>query len=307
MRYRVTHKTRYTYSESVPLCLNQVHLVPRSSPRQTCRWHDLSIKPPPAYRVSRFDAFGNPVCHFSLEEAHRGLTVTSRFEVAITPLGDLDLSTTIPWDQLVTQLQARRDAEWLDAWQHVFCSPAITWTDTIRDYAKVSFPAGRPIGEAVRDLTKRIYTDFKYDTTATTVDSTVEFAFNARKGVCQDFGHLGIAMLRSLGLPARYVSGYLRTIPPPGKPKLVGVDQSHAWFAAFCGDHGWIDYDPTNNVLCDTDHITLAWGRDYGDVCPIQGVFVGGGQHGMTVDVDVMELEAPAQRQSQVQTIAPAG
>ncbi len=167
----------------------------------------------------------------------------------------------------------------------------MSWERPVEEFARASFPANRPVGEAVAALTAAIHREFRYDPEATTVDSPVDAVFQARAGVCQDFAHVGVAALRSLGLPARYVSGYLRTVPPPGQPPLVGVDQSHAWFSVFLGELGWVDFDPTNDLVCDTDHITVAWGRDYGDICPIQGVFIGGGQHAMTVDVSVIPLD----------------
>ena len=159
-------------------------------------------------------------------------------------------------------------------------------------YAKESFPAGRPILQATADLTRRIYEDFEYRPQSTDVNTQVAEVFGKRVGVCQDFAHLQIACLRSLGLAARYVSGYLRTIPPPGKPRLVGADASHAWLGVYCGgDVPWIDFDPTNNMIPDTDHVAVAYGRDYGDVCPVQGVFVGGGDHTLSVSVDVAPME----------------
>ncbi|OYW11667.1 MAG: hypothetical protein B7Z55_19015 [Planctomycetales bacterium 12-60-4] len=180
----------------------------------------------------------------------------------------------------------------LEALQFTFDSPSVTAPAAVGQYAAESFPAGRPILEGVRHLTTRIHEDFKFDPRATTVSTPVVEVFEHRRGVCQDFAHLEIAALRSLGIPARYVSGYLRTIPPPGRPRLVGTDASHAWLSVYCGEAGWIDVDPTNDCIVSTDHITVAWGRDYSDVCPIKGVFVGGGTHQMTVSVDVQPLES---------------
>ncbi|HSG73308.1 MAG TPA: transglutaminase family protein, partial [Planctomycetaceae bacterium] len=156
------------------------------------------------------------------------------------------------------------------------------------DYARISFPPQRDILSAAKDLTQRVFQEFEFDKRATTVTTPVEEVFRHRKGVCQDFAHLQIALLRSLRLPARYVSGYLRTIPPPGKPRLIGSDATHAWLSLYCGaDLGWIDLDPTNNLLPSTDHITIAWGRDYSDVPPLRGVYIGGGSHSLSVSVDV--------------------
>ena len=164
--------------------------------------------------------------------------------------------------------------------------PSQSWPPTPR-----SFPAGRPILEAAFDLTARIHQDFRFDAKATEVTTPVETFFEKRRGVCQDFSHLQIACMRSLGLPARYVSGYLRTLPPPGRPRLVGADASHAWCSAWCPGYGWVDFDPTNNCVPSDGHITLAWGRDYSDVSPIRGVLLGGAKHSLKVGVDVMPLE----------------
>ncbi|HMP07581.1 MAG TPA: transglutaminase family protein, partial [Lacipirellulaceae bacterium] len=170
--------------------------------------------------------------------------------------------------------------------QRVALSPELT------AYAAVSFPPGRPVVDALRDLTARIHREFRFDPRSTHVNTPLADVLRERRGVCQDFAHLAVGALRAMGLPGRYVSGYLRTTAPPGKPRLVGADASHAWAACWCGDLGWVDFDPTNNCLVDADHITVAWGRDYGDVCPIQGVFVGGGEHAMGVSVDVVPQDA---------------
>jgi len=169
-------------------------------------------------------------------------------------------------------------------------SPHVRRSDEFADYAKVSFTAGRPIADAARDLTKRIFEDFQFDAQATTVSTPVEEVFRNRRGVCQDFAHFQIACLRSLNLPARYVSGYLRTVPPPGQQRLVGADVSHAWVSLYCGPESWFDFDPTNNLVPETDHVSIGWGRDYADVCPIQGVFTGGGSTLMRVSVDVAPM-----------------
>jgi transglutaminase-like putative cysteine protease len=180
---------------------------------------------------------------------------------------------------------------WLEARQFVYESPHVPITKALADYAAPSFSPGRPWLAAVLDLTARVFSQFQYDPTATTVNTPVAQVLQNRRGVCQDFAHLQIGCLRSLGLPARYVSGYLLTAPPAGQQRLVGADASHAWLSAFCPELGWIDFDPTNNQIPTTKHITLAWGRDYSDVCPIKGVLVGGGQHRMRVAVDVVPVE----------------
>jgi transglutaminase-like putative cysteine protease len=175
--------------------------------------------------------------------------------------------------------------------QLTFPSPRVPPLVELRDYAAKSFLPNRSIVQALVDLNVRIHHEFRFDTRATTVDTPLWEVLNLRRGVCQDFAHLATGCLRSMGLAARYVSGYLRTTPPAGKPRLVGADASHAWCSAWCGPLGWVDFDPTNNCLVGGSYVTIAWGRDYGDVCPIQGVFVGGGDHRITVSVDVAPLE----------------
>lgn len=292
MHYKITHSTRYAYTEAVPVCHNLVHLAPRDGRSQTCEQHRLLIHPTPVSRARRKDYFGNHVDYFSIQEAHRGLTVTSTSRVRVNPLPTVDPSDTPSWESVVGAFREDRGPQSLDAIQYCFDSPYIRVSSTLADYARQSFTPKRPILEAALDLNHRIHSDFTYDAKATTVKSKAEQVLQGRRGVCQDFAHVAIASLRSLGIPGRYVSGYLRTMPPPGKPRLVGADASHAWFAVYCGAAaGWLDFDPTNDVQPTRDHITVAWGRDYRDVCPIQGTFIGGGRHSMTVSVDVAPLD----------------
>ena len=291
MKYRITHSTRYTYSDPVPVCHNQVHLAPRNLPYQSCQDYQLRVVPEPSHLGSRSDFFGNRVDFFAIDEPHIGLTVTATSTLNVNTAPNHNLAASPAWEELAAQLHRPQDATTLAACQLAFPSHHIIKDQGLAEYARVSFQPGRPVGEACRELTTRIFTDFKYDPKATNVNTPVHEVFLRRAGVCQDFAHLQISMLRSLGLAARYVSGYLRTIPPPGKPRLVGVDASHAWLAIYAGKLGWIDFDPTNDVVPGQDHVTLAWGRDYADVCPIQGVFVGGGSHAMTISVDVNPLD----------------
>lgn len=287
MKYKVTHTTKYAYSQAVPVCHNLVHLAPRSLPYQVRNEFNLLIHPEPFNVINRVDSFNNDVSYFSIDQPHRGLTVTATSHVVVSPTPPIPEDETPPWETVVDQLQKDRSAEGLDAFQFVFDSRGIKLFTALKDYAKQSFQEDRPIFSALNDLTARIHKDFKYDPRATTVHTAIDEVFEQRHGVCQDFAHFQIGCLRSLGLAARYVSGYLRTEPPAGKPRLVGADASHAWLSVYCGDAGWIDVDPTNNVPASTDHITVAWGRDYYDVCPIQGTIVGGGEHRMNVAVDV--------------------
>jgi transglutaminase-like putative cysteine protease len=288
--YKITHTTTYRYVEAVPVCHNEVHLTPRDTAWQKCLQYRLHIKPHPDAVGKRNDYFGNSLHHFSIQEGHRRLSISAHSRVEVRLRDRLLPEQSPPWDMISRGFRFPMDAEELGATQFRLDSPSVITSSDLRAYAQPSFPAGRPILEAVADLTTRIHTDFKYDPRATTVNTPLEDVLELRRGVCQDFAHLEIGCLRSLGLAARYVSGYLRTIPPPGKPRLVGADASHAWLSVFCKQSGWIDVDPTNDCFPTTDHITVAWGRDYTDVCPINGVFVGGGAHSMAVSVDVEPL-----------------
>ncbi len=292
MKYKITHKTTYEYMETVPVCHNQVHLTPRNAPWQDCTYHRVNVKPAPAGLSRQTDYFGNAITFFSIVQGHRRLSVTAISKVSIAPRPERNLAASLPWEQVREALQNDHSHKGLEAYQFCFESPLIPSLRELGEYAAPSFPAGRPIGEALVDLTGRIHRDFVYDPKATTVSTPTAEVFGKRRGVCQDLAHVQIGCLRALGLAARYVSGYLRTAPPPGKPRLVGADASHAWLSLYAGAaEGWIDADPTNNVLPATDHITVAWGRDYADVAPIRGMFIGGGQHTLSVSVDVMPIE----------------
>ena len=286
-RYTVVHSTSYTYSESVSLCHNELHLMPRATPRQTCLANELAIWPTSPKIEESVDYFGNQTSFLTVQERHNEFSVTARSDVALMPSAYISPDATPPWEQVSSSLRAPADRESLNASQFRFDSPLAASSDELYEYARVSFLPSRPWLEAVLDLTSRIHHDFAYDPTATTISTPLERVMATRRGVCQDFAHLQIGCLRSIGLCARYVSGYLLTIPPPGQSQLIGADASHAWLAAWCPGLGWVDFDPTNNVVPYLDHITVAWGRDYNDVCPIKGVFVGGGQHSMRVSVDV--------------------
>ena len=290
MKYKVSHITKYTYDQAVPVSHNLVHLAPRQLPHQHCDNFQLMVHPDPVDLAKSVDYFGNEVAYFSIDHAHQGLTVSAASNIRVEPQQEVPPTSTVAWEDVV-HLPANHTRESLAILQFVYPSPNIRLVPGVKEYASESFTAGRPVLDALIELTRRVHEDFAYDPRATTVHTPIEEVFEAKHGVCQDFAHLQIACLRSLGLPARYVSGYLRTIPPPGKPRLVGADASHAWLSAYCGEAGWIDVDPTNAVLVGTDHITTAWGRDYSDVCPIQGVIVGGGQHRMNVSVDIEPID----------------
>jgi transglutaminase-like putative cysteine protease len=285
MRYRIRHETRYHYADPVSVSHHIVRLTPRQTATQIPFSSVITITPRPSGRSMHFDYFGNQVTAFNLLEPHEHFVVEAVSELTVNRPAPVDLTASVPWEQLC-------NTQNLEACQYVFDSRRAAARPELADYARESFPAKRPFLEAVRDLTARIYADFRFDTKATEVSTPVETFFEKRRGVCQDFSHLQIACLRSLGLPARYVSGYLRTLPPPGKPRLVGADASHAWCSVWEPEAGWVDFDPTNNCIPSEDHITVAWGRDYSDVSPVYGVLLGGADHDLDVGVDVLPLDS---------------
>lgn len=290
--YRVTHTTRYEYGEPVTLCHSEAHLKPRGTEVQRVASSVVRVDPAPVLVSERDDFFGNRVTAFCIQQPHTVLTVTA---VSTVELGDARLpllqDTAPPWDQVVRRLADGGDEETLEARQYRLPSPQVPVDAACRDYAAPSFPPGRPVLDAARDLMGRIHAEFVFDPESTTVATPVAEVLAARRGVCQDFAHLGLACLRSLGLAARYVSGYLETLPPPGQPRLTGADASHAWLAVYVPDLGWTDFDPTNDLIPAGRHVTVAWGRDYDDVTPLKGVVLGGGPHALQVSVDVMPLE----------------
>ncbi|MBI1314035.1 transglutaminase family protein [bacterium] len=290
-KYRIVHSTSYQYSEPVPVCHNQLRLSPRDATWTQCTSHRLMIRPSPESIFRRKDWFGNLVESFSLDENHRKLTVTATSRVTVNPQTVPQPDQTPAWGDIATGVRERTVDDWLSVCEFIFDSPVVTRGSVFQEFASDCFPPGRPVLAGAIALTSKIHREFKYDARATTVTTRPEDALAARHGVCQDFAHVAIACLRTLGIPARYVSGYLRTIPPPGKTRLVGADASHAWLAVWGGAAGWIDLDPTNDCVCSIDHIPIAWGRDYSDVAPIRGVFIGGGQHTLSVSVDVEPLE----------------
>ena len=288
MKYAVKHKTWYSYTESVPFCHNLVHLAPRNLDCQACSSYKLTVHPQPDAIRRRTDYFGNPVDYFSIQEAHERLEITSSFSVEVRrTMQQLDYEA-VAWEDVVDTVRGDRTRSGLTIYQLSLPSPWTTISASVRQYAQRSFSPRVPILEATCDLNRRIHEEFTFDSRATTVHTPVSEVLTLRRGVCQDFTHLAISCFRSLGLSARYVSGYVRTHAPPGGKKLVGADASHAWVAVYGGPLGWIEMDPTNNVVVSDAHICLGWGRDYGDVSPIKGVFVGGGRHDMGVGVDVV-------------------
>lgn len=285
--YDLVHVTRYSYTESVSVSHHLARLSPRALAHQARLQYSLDVEPAAAVSSTHTDYFGNEATFFAMQGAHRGLTVTSRSRVRVMPRVLPDPSATPPWEHA-----GDRSMLPLDAIEAMFDSTSLRAAPEFVAYARPSFPAGRPLLEAITDLTARIHADFTFDPKATTVATSLTEVFRLRRGVCQDFTRFEIACLRALGIPALYVSGYLETAPPPGMPRRVGADASHAWLSFHCPDAGWIDVDPTNNLFPSTGHVTLAKGLDYGDVSPIRGVILGGGRHLLQVSVDVIRVAA---------------
>jgi len=287
MKLDVSHKTLYRYEQPVAQSQHLVHMAPRIVPRQRIRNHSLIIEPAPSLRHDGADVFGNPVSILEIEVPHTELVLHARSSVEIEPLRGIGLDASTSWDGLETAVFAGAAAADLEIVQMRCATELTTATLAIADYARMSFPPRRPVLAGAMDLAKRIYSEFRFDPSATDISTPIARVFEQRRGVCQDFAHLSLACLRALRVPARYVSGYILTKPPPGQPKLAGADASHAWIAVWSPEYGWVDFDPTNGLLVSDEHITIAWGRDYTDISPITGVLLGGGEHKVTVAVDV--------------------
>jgi transglutaminase-like putative cysteine protease len=292
MNYRIVHRTTYKYKFPVSVGNHVACLTPRSFLHHHLTRSELHIKPAPATRTERVDYFGNVLSFFTVQEPHRELVVEARSEIAIVENAVPHPQSSLPWEEAVRLLPYDQSPAGLGARQFGFESPRIRMRPEFAAYALESFTPGRPMTEALLDLTARIHRDFRFDSKVTNVRTPTEEVFKKRRGVCQDFAHLQIACLRSVNLAARYISGYLRTYPPPGQPRLVGADASHAWVSAYCPGIGWLDVDPTNNLVPSNGHVTLAWGRDYGDISPLRGLILGGGTHTLKVAVDMEPLDS---------------
>ena len=289
MRYLVTHRTQYSYGQPVSVCHNLLHLRPRPLPRQTCLSTTLTVDPPPALLEDRLDGFGNPTTFAIVQQVHRELSVEAVSEVEIAPWVAPKPCGGEPWEVVRDGLRTQRSADALARYALTFDSPMVQASDVLREFARPSFSRERPLLEAACELSSRIHRELAYLPGATTVATTPEETLSLQRGVCQDFAHLAVGCLRSLGLAARYVSGYLVNAAGAASSddELTGADASHAWLALWTPEHAWVDLDPTNDLLPTDRHITLAWGRDYGDVSPIKGVILGGGDHTIEVAVDV--------------------
>lgn len=289
-RYFVSHLTRYDYGRPVALGRHVLHLTPRGLPWQRVISHELDADPAPSERLTGLDAFGNPIETLAIALQHHGLDVHARSWVELSERPEAGESPK--WesvrDRMVFRAGHRPDAGERDAARFLFESRHVRVKRDLAEWAARSFAPGKSLLDGVRALNDRIHAEFAFDPEATHVATPVMEVLRQRRGVCQDFAHLMLSALRSLGLAARYMSGYLLTTPPPGSPRLVGADASHAWIAVWCPNAGWVEFDPTNGVQAGIGHITLGWGRDFGDVTPLRGVIVGGGEHTPSIEVSVV-------------------
>lgn len=297
VHYHVQHETRYDYGSAVSLSQQQLHLSPRVLDWQKIEEQRIDIEPPPTWRRDGQDAFGNPVTWIAFHAPHAALVIRSAMTIAIAPHLPKEIEKSLPWevvrDRLAYDAAAAPQPEDLDATRFLFESPHVRIKHELAAYAADCFPPKTPILVGTQALMAKIFKEFTFDPEATTVSTPVMEVLENKRGVCQDFAHLMIACLRALGLSARYVSGYLLTRPPPGKPRLIGADASHAWVSVYApgSAYDWVDFDPTNNLLPDTEHITVAIGRDFSDISPLRGIILGGGGTEPEVAVTVVPLD----------------
>ncbi|GBQ20669.1 transglutaminase family protein [Gluconacetobacter sacchari] len=291
MIYHVRHLTRYSYGSPVDLAAHIVHVTPRDLPGQTVRWTRLDVTPPPVRRVDGTDYFGNLIAWLYHEAPHRSFSVLAESEVEVAFPPPPPEHATPSWEDLAALARDGGAAAWQVA-EFLFDSPMCAAHPAAGEYAALSFTPRRPVLAALLDLNMRIYTDFRFRAGVTTLSTPIEQVLARREGVCQDFTHLMISALRWIGVPARYMSGYIRTRPPPGQARRLGSDQSHAWVAAWLGPaHGWIGLDPTNGIVMRDEHVVLGWGRDYADISPVHGLILGGGNDELKVGVDLVPAE----------------
>jgi transglutaminase-like putative cysteine protease len=293
MIFEISHRTLYRYSQPVMQSQHLLRMSPRTCPDQSNLHHSLMVEPAPAMRYDGEDAFDNRVVILDVEFPHKELVLHARSTIERSAPVRADFAATTPWDQFDELLYQPAHSIDIDIAQFRCASRLTTASVEIAEYAAMSFAAGRPVLEAVEDLTYRIFRDFTFDATATDISTPIFEVFKQRRGVCQDFAHLTLACLRALRIPARYVSGYILTHPLPGQTKLQGADATHAWISVWSPQTGWRDFDPTNGLVVADEHILIAHGRDYNDVCPISGVLLGGGEHTVDVGVDVVAINEP--------------
>lgn len=290
MIYELSHRTSYEYAGAVSLSHHVVRLRPRDTLRQQCLEYALEVSPHPGVMNTYMDYFGNPTAFFSVEGSHKDLEIVSRCRVEVTDPVLPKADETPVWELVQENFSADSTSDYDEACEFIQASPQIKRQPEFAEYARPSFMKNVPLMVAVTSLTARIFKEFKFDPKATTIATPLDQVLKQRRGVCQDFAQLEIACLRAMGIPARYVSGYLETDPPKGRPRLVGADASHAWVSFYCPGAGWIDVDPTNNIFPTHRHVTIAWGRDYHDVSPVRGVILGSGDHSLKVAVDMVPM-----------------
>lgn len=294
-RYQITHETHYRYAAPVSLSQQLLHLQAREMPYQRSLQQQLTIQPEPSDSQALEDSFGNPYTRLAFNQPHDQLLVVSTMTIDVLARHTDDFKDSMPWQKVVDLCRYRGQqsysTELINALPYRFQSPYIPLKHQFADYAASCFDKDKPLLLAVQDLMHKIFREFTFDPKATHIGTPLLEVLEKKRGVCQDYAHFMIACLRSLGLPARYVSGYLLTHPPEGQARLIGADASHAWLAVYCPTLGWVDFDPTNNLIPALEHITMAWGRDFSDVSPLRGVILGGGSHELEVRVTVMPVE----------------
>ncbi|AWB68791.1 transglutaminase [Saccharobesus litoralis] len=293
MIFNVKHVTTYTYSDMVSLCQNQARLTPMTVGHQVCHASEIHVSPAADYKEQFVDYFGNQVTVFDVPTQHNTLQVTAISTVELLPRSQDDLfNFQIPWESVRDSLRRPHNSELLNAAEYVLPSGFVQRSSAMKQFALQSFTANRAIVDACQHLMARIFNEFTFDPSFSTISTPLSEVLEHKKGVCQDFAHFAIACIRSIGLAARYVSGYIETLPPEGQEKLEGADATHAWFAVYIPNFGWLEFDPTNNLIPEKQHITLAVGRDFADVSPLKGVAFGGGEHQLQVAVDMMRMES---------------
>lgn len=292
MRFRVVHTTHYQYAQGVTRCYNLANVIPRDTGRQYCLKNRITVSPQPATKHKRTDYFGNHAYHFEIQKPHTELIITAESDVQINDVGrELDLDLGASYAEVLAHLRDTLSQDTIEAREYLLNSPMVEYSSALEDYARPSFDSNRSLKACVSELTSRIFADFSYDPEFTTIATPLADVLEHKKGVCQDFAHLQIGCLRAMGIPAKYVSGYIETLPKPGEKKLVGADATHAWIAYFSPGEGWVEFDPTNNSEANTQHIVTAFGRDFFDVTPVKGVIFGGGKNPiLSVSVDVSRI-----------------
>jgi transglutaminase-like putative cysteine protease len=290
-RYKVVHETHYHYQSKVTLSQQYLHMTPREFAYQATESHLIELDPGVNELAEGTDYFGNRTRHAALTLPHEHLLVRAESVVALRQRPGLaGLAGSPPWERVRQMMVADKSAATLEACRYLYASPHVAWFHELEAYARLSFTPGREQLDAALDLTRRIFADFEFDNAATDISTPLDQVLRGRRGVCQDFAQLMIGCLRALGLPARYISGYILTHPPAGQARLIGADASHAWVSVYCPNLGWIDFDPTNRSLVQHEHITLGWGRDFSDVTPMRGIVLGGGRQRLEVRVTVTPL-----------------